>query len=59
MSGGGIEGGSMVTVYSPGDKIIILDSLGRAYVYVVRYDGSLSAVSEPDSTRNFNAGETR
>lgn len=49
----------MVTVYSPGDKLIILDSLGRAYVYVVRYDGSLSAVSEPDSTRNFTTGESR
>jgi hypothetical protein len=59
VSGNGIGGGDMVTVYSPGDKVIILDSLGRAYVYVVRYDGSLMTVSEPDSTRNLNAGEAR
>jgi len=56
---GGLGGGDMVTVYSPGDHLIILDSLGRAYVYVVRYDGSLQTISEPDSTRNFNAGESR
>lgn len=59
MSGNGIGGGDMVTVYSPGDKIIILDSLGRAYVYVVRYDGSLVPISEPDSTRNLSTGDPR
>jgi hypothetical protein len=55
----GITGGDMVTVYSPGDKFIVLDSLGRAYVYIVRYDGSLLIVSEPDSTRTLNPGDAR
>jgi hypothetical protein len=55
----GITGGDMVTVYSPGDKFIVLDSLGRAYVYIVRYDGSLLIVSEPDSTRSLNPGDAR
>lgn len=59
MSGNGIGGGDLCTVYGPSDRIIVLDSLGRAFIYAVHYDGSLRVVSEPDSNPNITSRDPR
>ena len=39
--------GEMATVYGPGDAVLVMDPVGRAFVYHVNYDGGLTLFSEP------------